>query len=484
MSDDWIKDIEEQAAEHAKMWKRRFRALQGYRYDEQQEKYWDIETGLLCSARSVDGSIPRSDWPQEVKDGKVRQIKPSVAINAIESGLTVESSTWWPGKPQLIRDLVCTDRGMLTRPGAMAFNTYAPSDQKPMVGDASPWVNHVKTIYPDPVQHEHFFDWCAHCVQKPGEKVNHGIVLGGRQGIGKDAALLPVRNAVGTHNVTEIEPDDIVKPYNGYRQSVLVVLNEVRPHERDFKAYSFYNQLKPLLASPPEVLAVERKYFNPIYIPNVCHVAMTTNDPLSMFIPEGDRRLFVMDTDVGPREDKYFNDLYDWMRADGLAIVFQWLLDRDLSNFAASTPPVVSSAKEKIQGISAAVRRSPVDDVLDDFLSKWANLNVVFLNDLLDSIRKNEFDGEEELIGLAKGKSLIYKMNERGFIQVRRADGAKYKSGENQARSAYVRESFLADPERNWKPNGPEINDLIIEELGYRPLKAARIFELGPKNEE
>ena len=43
----------------------------------------------------------------------------------------------------------------------------------------------------------HIVRWCAHRVQRPHEKINHALVLGGKQGIGKDTLLEPVKHAIG-----------------------------------------------------------------------------------------------------------------------------------------------------------------------------------------------------------------------------------------------------------------------------------------------
>ena len=59
-----------------------------------------------------------------------------------------------------------------------------------MIGDpaeATPWLEHVQKIYGD--DSDHIVTWLAHRVQKPQEKINHALVLGGLQGIGKDTLL-------------------------------------------------------------------------------------------------------------------------------------------------------------------------------------------------------------------------------------------------------------------------------------------------------
>ena len=97
-----------------------------------------------------------------------------------------------------------------------------PRRKEPPVGvSARPWVDLVRRLYPEEIEHEHFFDFCAHCIQHPEEKVNHGIVLAGAQGIGKDTMLWPVGMGVGIWNTAEIDPDNIHSEFALKRNAAL-----------------------------------------------------------------------------------------------------------------------------------------------------------------------------------------------------------------------------------------------------------------------
>jgi hypothetical protein len=63
-------------------------------------------------------------------------------------------------------------------------------------------------------------------VQRPGEKINHALVLGGKQGIGKDSLLEPVKEAVGRWNWREISPTQMLGRFNGWTKSVVVRISE------------------------------------------------------------------------------------------------------------------------------------------------------------------------------------------------------------------------------------------------------------------
>lgn len=437
---------------------RRSRVMADFRYDEQQEKYWDTTTGNLLGGKSVDGAIHPQDWPVTLTEkGKEKLVRPSMAINAIDSGLTVEGSTWWPGKPQFILNTVVSERGAMALKGACCYNSYIAPNRSCLAtgGDAQPWIDHVKKLYPDPIEHEHFFDFCAHAIQRPDEKINHGIVMAGAQGIGKDTALLPVRRGVGEWNAAEIGPDAVTSSYNGHVKSVLLVINEVRPHDEDHKASNFYNLLKPLLASPPEMIPMTLKYANTIYVRNLCHVILTTNDPLTMYIPAEDRRLFVMTSGLddpkysGDFSSEYFNELHTYLNSGGTDAVIDWLLNRDIFAQNPAAPPPMTRGKQAIIDSAHQVRRTLVDDIFESFCAKLFDENkpdVFFHKDLLNFVSGEDyFDDAQSAARLLNAKNFHFKMAERGYDLVRNPNATEWRSRNFRSRMGFAKRSLSSE---------------------------------------
>jgi len=432
---------------------RRKRIMADFRYDEQQEKFWDTTTGNLLGAKSVDGAIHRIDWP--VYGEEEKPLKPSLAINAIDSGLTVEGSTWWPGRDQFIENMVISERGAMDLKGAVCYNSYIPPihSKKNPGGSPDKWIKHVKKLYPDPIEHEHFFDVCAHMIQHPEEKVNHGIVMAGSQGIGKDTALLPVRHGVGEWNAAEIGPDAITSSYNPHVKSVLLVINEVRPNDEDFKASNFYNMLKPLLASPPDMLPMTLKYANTIYVRNLCHVLLTTNDPLTMYIPAEDRRLFVMTSALeDPKisddfEPGYFDEIHAYLAAGGTSAVIWWLRMRNLKGFAAAAPPPMTRGKKAIIESAHQVRRSMVDDVFEHYCDSIdGKPDAFFQRDLIMFVRNSDyFDDASKVIATLNAKNFHFKMAERGYDLVRCPTKNEWRKGKFRSRAGFAKRQLLPE---------------------------------------
>ncbi len=107
----------------------------------------------------------------------------------------------------------------------------------------------MRLLYPEHA--DHIIQWFAHRVQRPGEKVNHALLLGGGQGIGKDTILKPVREAVGPWNYADASPTQVMGRFNGFLKSVILLVPELCDLG-DVNRYTFYEHMKPIIAAPPD----------------------------------------------------------------------------------------------------------------------------------------------------------------------------------------------------------------------------------------
>lgn len=445
---------------------RRLARPEDYVYDKSQEAYWDLRDGTLHSEKGVDASIPLELWRVEVEEGdpepaegqprrrgrprarRERLIPPSRDIMRVENDQFVEGSTWWPGRPKIIRDWFIDRDGFYPSPGRRIYNQYKEPPE--LVGSdvlAQPWVDHVKTLWPDPVEHEFFFDYCAHMIQRPHEKCNAAIVLSGTQGIGKDAALWPVKAAIGSWNCKGIDPDELFSPYKSWLQTVMLVIDEVRPSKDEFHASSMYNILKPMIAAPPDTLPLNDKYQKLRYVINVMRVFITTNDWMAMYIPPEDRRMFIMHSVLPQRwhelrgDPEYFQRLFAYFEHGGAGHVSEWLKKRDLSKFNPKAQVARTAGWEAVSNTW-----SEPEDAVGQALDILGNPDVVFTSEML----RIQFDGREEIAGMAKSPRKIgHRMQRAGYIAVkppkgqdrwtlRKADGTVVKS-----RLAFIKQAAL-----------------------------------------
>jgi hypothetical protein len=466
--------------------RRREARPEDYVYDKAQEAYWDLLDHTLHSEKAVDASIPLELWRVEVEvtprgRRRERMIPPSRDIARVENDQFVEGSTWWPGRPRIVEDWFIDSHGAFPAIGRRSFNQFRPPPTfaEGSAEAADPWVEHVRRLWPRVEEHEYFFDFCAHMLQRPHEKCGAAVVLAGTQGIGKDAALVPVKGAIGVWNAREINPDDLFSTYNPWVQTLMLTINEVKASKDELHASSMYGILKPLIAAPPDVLPLNDKYAKLRYVVNVLRVFMTTNEPAALFIPEEDRRMFVLHSFL-PRQwhlaegdPGYFERLFGWFAAGGIGHVAAWLRARDLRAFNPKAPPPRTAGWDAV----ASSWETP-DDAFTRALERMGHPPVFFGQELLDGAG---LDDRDEVAGALKSpRKIAHRMQRDNYLLRRRADGGDrwvFRAADGsrvfRSRLAFVRSEFAADPAQV---------DRMIEERGAEvAARMAPTAAAGPR---
>lgn len=301
------------------------------------------------------------------------------------------------------------------------FNLYRPPRLEP--GDpagAERWLNHVYAVYPDDA--DHIVRWLAHRVQRPAEKINHALVLGGEQGIGKDSLLEPVKRAIGPWNWQDESPATILKSrFNGYLKAVIFRINEARDLG-DFDRFRFYDHLKAIIASPRDVLRINEKHVREYYIPNLCGVIITTNHKTAgIYLAEDDRRHHIAwsPRKKGEFPESYWRELWAYYDGeDGDRDVAAYLAALDLSDFNPKAPPPQTPAFWDI----VAAGHHPEDAEMADTLERLGNPEAVTLNQIINKT-KNAY-GEPSDFGRwlsdrANRRQILHRLETCGYMAVR-----------------------------------------------------------------
>lgn len=125
----------------------------------------------------------RELWPAGSVNSRIEPIPVGnnaaiVASLWLDRNKPVEQMTWAPGLPMIIEDRLISEGGWIERKGVRCFNLYRPPSIKlGGAAQAQPWIDHINKVYPDDAAH--IIPWLAHRVQRPQEKINHALVLGG-----------------------------------------------------------------------------------------------------------------------------------------------------------------------------------------------------------------------------------------------------------------------------------------------------------------
>ena len=347
----------------------------------------------------------------------------------------VDQMTWCPGKPMLIEDTLVSDGGWIHRKGAHCFNLYRPPTQESGNPDkATPWIDHLELVFPNDAPH--ITKWLAHRTQRPGEKINHALVLLGKQGIGKDTILEPIKLAVGPDNFAEITPAQSMARFNGFLKSVILRISEMRDQgdagSGKIDRYAFYEHTKGYIASPPDVLRCDEKFRREYSVFNVMGVILTSNHTRDgLYLPADDRRHFVAASELSKEDftQDYWNRIYQWYANGGNAHVAAYLRELDLSDFDPKAPPPKTEAFYAVVDAS----RTPEDADMADVLDALGNPKTLTLFDVM--LNADE-PFKSWLQDRRNSRQIGHRMVEAGYEPVRNSaakDGLWVIEGKRQA---------------------------------------------------
>jgi hypothetical protein len=250
---------------------------------------------------------------------------------------------------------------IVSRDGDLYGNRWR--DARPAVNasvdaDISMWLNHCQELVPEQAELNHIFDVMAFKVQNPRIKVNHAILHAGDEGSGKDTFWAPFIWAVcGDHLKNRgIMDNNSVNSQWGYQlESEILIINELKEPDAATRR-QLANQLKPIIAAPPEMLPINRKGLHPYQMANRLFVLAFSNDPVPISLATQDRRWFCVWSTAPRMNSDRARKIWEWYRAGGFAAIAAWFMARDVSRFNPSAPPAMTEFKANLieHGMSMA----------------------------------------------------------------------------------------------------------------------------------
>ncbi|MFZ4380034.1 MAG: primase-helicase family protein [Polynucleobacter sp.] len=250
---------------------------------------------------------------------------------------------------------------IVTRDGDLYGNRWR--DARPELSGAknesiAMWMDHCKELVPEADELEHIFDVMAFKVQHPKIKVNHAVLHAGDEGSGKDTFWAPFIWAIcGDHLKNRgIMDNNSVNSQWGYQlESEVLIINELKEPDASTRR-QLANQLKPIIAAPPEMLPINRKGLHPYMMANRLFVLAFSNDPVPISLASQDRRWFCVWSTAPRMDSNQAKKIWDWYRSGGFGAIARWLLDRDVSKFNPSAPPMWTEFKANLveHGMSMA----------------------------------------------------------------------------------------------------------------------------------
>jgi len=363
-----------------------------------------------------------------------------------ESGApAVIGMTYAPGEDVLVaRDgLVYGNRWVNMRPDMSGSDKIA--DQ-----DISVWVDHCRSLVPEPIELDHIWNVMAFKVQNPNIKINHAVLHGGDEGSGKDSMWAPFLWAIGgphQHNRSIIENKGLDSQWGYGLEAEVVILNELKePEAKERRALS--NRLKPIIAAPPETLTINRKGLHPYEMLNRLQVIAFTNDPMPISIPTQDRRWFCVWSHAPKMDADTADALWDWYKDGGFAKIAAWLWQRDVSAFNPAVAPPVTEWKLNMVEHGLSVAESFLVDLMRNRVGPFS-AGVVGgpFHRLCDQIVTNHVPPGVKVPQAA----LLHAFKEGGWVDCGRVGSADFPT----------KRHIYADPEMAKKYSKSELRRMI-----------------------
>jgi hypothetical protein len=281
--------------------------------------------------------------------------------------------------------------------GVVYGNSYVPSGIKGVEGEVSRWVEHFDVIgWGD--HKEHMLDWMAYTVQYPENKINHMLILGGREGTGKDYLLYPLMKAMG-RNAKVISGDQLLSQFNGdyLMGTKLLLINETELGDHR-EATAISNKLKPLAAGPPDTLHVNPKGTKGFYVRNIVNALMTTNSLTPIKSNGVSRRFFGVWTELNMRDAShnmlpgwldYWKDRWSWMMEDGVDACVHYLRQRDISKFSPFAAPPMTEFLEEIMQQSKSATEQTIEAFIEHKVGAFAQ-DLAKIEDLVSTLKMGD----------------------------------------------------------------------------------------------
>ena len=249
---------------------------------------------------------------------------------------------------------------IVTRDGDLFGNRWR--DARPQLENASSdislWMDHCRALVPEQAELDHILNVMAFKVQHPEIKVNHAILHAGDEGSGKDTFWAPFIWAIcGDHlkNRGIMDNNSVTSQWGYQLESEILIINELKEPDAATRR-QLANQLKPIIAAPPEMLPINRKGLHPYMMANRLFVLAFSNDPVPISLASQDRRWFCVWSSAERMDSNKASAMWKWYRAGGFAAIAANLKKRDVSKFNPAAPPMWTEFKANLveHGMSMA----------------------------------------------------------------------------------------------------------------------------------
>lgn len=312
-----------------------------YAYVESDDAYFHLKTRRMKQRRVFNALFAHIECH-------------SIHLNASGKASRVNASQWFDENREKKHGVVLS--GLTYAAGETEIvrkytenfgNTWINHRPPGKAGDCSRWLDLFARVVPNKEEREHMLNVFAYKRQHPAVKINHAILLMGQPGIGKDTLYAPFLYSIGgipMFNISQVSNEELTGAFNYWQMGEVIVINELaQPESKDRRALE--NQLKPVIAAPPEILNINMKFQAPLQIANRALVLASSNKDAPISLPSDDRRWFIAKSAAEPMPLDEGKSMWTWYKNGGFDAITAFLDARDVSAFDPGGRPPMTEAK-------------------------------------------------------------------------------------------------------------------------------------------
>jgi len=314
--------------------------------------------------------------------------------------------------------------------GMPCVNSYHPVPIRRIEGDITPFMDLLYKLFPDDRDRSIILAYMAACVQHIGTKFQWSPLVQGVEGNGKSFLMEAIIQSVGSRLSHSVNPKDVGNVFNAWIEGkVFVGIEEV--HVSDKR--DLIDALKILITN--RRVEIQAKGGNQYMGDNCANFFMNTNYQDAIKKTKNDRRYAPFFTPQQTYDDilrcgmggDYFPTLYAWARADGYAIIANYLNTYQIPDelnpaTKLHRAPETSSTVNAIQASQGPVEQeieNAIEEGLQGFRGGW--VSSIKLNELLQQtgkarmIPRNRRTDMMETMGYTNtGRSSMQIIQEKG----------------------------------------------------------------------
>ena len=270
--------------------------------------------------------------------------------------------------------------------GEDRYNMYIAPNIKAIEEEPTWFLDLMQHIFQDDGEREHALNYFAHLVQKPREKIAHGIILQSEtQGIGKTLLFKILSLCVGESNCAMPTNKQVNDQFNTWLEGkVLVYIDEIDQGHKS----EFYNEMKSYITD--NKVSIRRMRTDPYIVGNYANFFCTTNNDHMIRLDNKDRRWFIVKSKahkMTPEEiEVFFQPKWDKIKNREVGDVYNFLLTRDLTGFNASKPAPMTTAKQEVIDSSKSKLEEWVEDCVEDMEFPFDKPLITIPRDIMPNI--------------------------------------------------------------------------------------------------